>query len=296
MSFLTKTSGPIAALLLAMLLWSSSFVALKIAFTGYDPMVVIFGRMLVASLCFLCVGKRLVRSIIYKKGDYKLILFMAFCEPCLYFVFEAKAIENTTASQAGIITAILPILILVLARIILKESINWKTWAGGIAAMVGVCWLTMESTPSSQAPNPTLGNFYEFLAMVCAAGYTISLKRLTLRYSPFFLTATQALIGTLFYLPLLLLPSTNLPASYPVIPGLAIIYLGAVITLCAYGLYNYGVKHIAASQAAMFVNLIPVFSVLLGWIILGEKLSPPQLMAAALILGAVYLGQSTARP
>ncbi len=279
-----------------MLLWSSSFVALKIAFTGYDPMVVIFGRMVVASLCFLCAGKRLVRSVMYQKGDYKLILFMAFCEPCLYFVFEAKAIENTTASQAGIITAILPILVLISASIILKESINRKTWTGGIVAMIGVCWLTLESTPSSHAPNPILGNFYEFLAMVCAAGYTISLKRLTSRYSPFFLTATQALIGTLFYLPLLLLPSTDLPTSYPIIPGLAIIYLGAVITLCAYGLYNFGVQHIPASRAAMFVNLIPVFSVLLGWIILGEQLSQPQLMAAALILGAVYLSQMKDRP
>lgn len=296
MSFLTKTSVPIAALLLAMLLWSSSFVALKIAFTGYDPMVVIFGRMLVASLCFLAVGKRLVRSVQYQKGDYKLILFMAFCEPCLYFVFEAKAIENTTASQAGIITAILPILVLISASIILKESISRKTWAGGIIAMAGVCWLTLESVPSSHAPNPILGNFYEFLAMVCATGYTISLKRLTARYSPFFLTATQAVIGTLFYLPLLLLPSTELPTSYPVAPGLAIIYLGAVITLCAYGLYNFAVQHIPASRAAMFANLIPVFSVLLGWIILGEKLSPPQFVAAGLILGAVYLSQIKDRP
>ena len=44
---------PVASLLLAMLLWASSFVALKLAFRSYHPMVVIFGRMFIASLCFL---------------------------------------------------------------------------------------------------------------------------------------------------------------------------------------------------------------------------------------------------
>ena len=122
---------PVVALLLAMVLWASSFIALKIAFVAYDPMVVIFGRMLVATLCFLAVGKRLYRSLDYRPGDYKLILFMAFCEPCLYFIFEAMAIKNTTAAQAGMMTAVLPILVMAAASILLKEKVGWKSWAGG---------------------------------------------------------------------------------------------------------------------------------------------------------------------
>lgn len=282
---------PTLALLLAMVLWASSFIALKIAFREYDPMVVIFGRMLVASLCFLCVGKRLARSLQYRAGDYKLILFMAFCEPCLYFIFEAKAIENTTASQAGLITAMLPVLVMATASVLLKELVSKKAWAGAILAVVGVCWLTAESTPSADAPNPVLGNFYEFLAMVCATGYTISLKKLTSRYSPFFLTAMQALVGCIFYLPLVFLPGTALPERFVFLPAMAVLYLGAVITLGAYGLYNFSLKHVPASRAAIFVNLIPVFSVLLGWLVLGETLSPPQLAAAVLVMAGVFLSQ-----
>ena len=282
---------PILALTTAMILWASSFIALKIAFRDYDPMVVIFGRMLVASLCFLVVGKRLVSTLHYKKGDYKLILFMAFCEPCLYFIFEARAIVNTTASQAGIITAILPIMVLVAAYIFLKEPVRKTTWSGAIAALAGVCWLTLESSPSAEAPNPALGNFYEFLAMVCATGYTISLKHLTSRYSPFFLTAVQAVVGSIFFLPLLFLPPTELPTQFVLSPVLAIVYLGAVITLGAYGLYNFGLKHLPAGQAAMFVNLIPVFAVLLGWMILGETLSARQIIATLLILAGVWISQ-----
>jgi drug/metabolite transporter (DMT)-like permease len=282
---------PPLLLLLAMFLWASSFIALKIAFRGYDPMVVIFGRMLVASLCFLLVGKRLVRSLDYHPGDYKALLVMAFCEPCLYFIFEALAIENTTASQAGLITAMLPILVMVAASALLGEVISRKSWAGAILAVAGVCWLSAESTPSSDAPNPVLGNFYEFLAMVCATGYIILAKRLTTRYSPFFLTATQALVGSIFYLPLLFLPTTEIPSTFEPLPLLAILYLGAAITLGAYGLYNFSLKHIPASSAAVYVNLIPIFSLLLGWLVLGETLSKPQIAAATLVITGLFLSQ-----
>lgn len=282
---------PILALVMAMVLWSSSFIALKIAFRAYDPMFVIFGRMLVASLCFLLIGKRIVRSLRYQKGDYKLILFMAFCEPCLYFIFEAKAVENTTASQAGIITAMLPILVMIAAALYLKEKVTRKSWAGALIAVAGVLWLTAESSPSSDAPNPVLGNFLEFLAMVCATGYTISLKTLTERYSPFFLTATQALIGCVFYFPLLFLPATELPGRWDPQSGIAIIYLGAVITLGAYGLYNYGIKFVPANKGAVYVNLIPIFSVILGWLVLGETFTLYQLFAGFLIMTGVYLSQ-----
>ncbi|MFV0436279.1 MAG: DMT family transporter [Desulfopila sp.] len=282
---------PVLALLLAMVLWASSFIALKIAFRGFSPMVVIFGRMLVASLCFLVVGRRLTRSIDYRPGDYRPILFMAFCEPCLYFIFEAKAIENTSASQAGLITAILPILVMIVASLLLQEVSSKKAWGGAFLAMAGVCWLTAESTPTADAPNPVLGNFYEFLAMVCATGYTITLKRLASRYSPFFLTAVQALVGCIFFFPLIFLPGPPLPRQFPLVPSLAVLYLGAVITLGAYGLYNFSLKHLPASRTVIFVNLIPVFSVLLGWLVLGETLNARQYLAAAVVMLGVYLSQ-----
>ncbi len=288
-----KTYFPLIALLTAMILWSSSFIALKIAFRNFDPMVVIFGRMLIASICFLFVYKRVARSLEYKRGDYKLIAFMAFCEPCLYFIFEAKALENTTASQAGMITPLLPILVMISATFCLKEKTGKKGWVGAILAVIGVCWLTLESSPSENAPNPMLGNFLEFLAMVCATGYTIAMRTLTKRYSPLFLTAIQALIGCVFYFPLLFIPATTLPTTFEPLSSFAIIYLGAVITLGAYGLYNYGLKYVPACKAASFVNLIPVFTVFLGWLVLGEMFSANQFFAAAIVLFGVWLSQQS---
>jgi drug/metabolite transporter (DMT)-like permease len=286
-----KPSLATLALVLAMFLWASSFIALKFAFRTYDPLVVIFGRMLVASICFLIVAKRVTRSFQYQSGDYKLLLCMALCEPCLYFLFEAKAVENTTASQAGMITAMLPILVMIAAALILRERVSGRSWCGAATAVVGVCWLTLLSTPTDEAPNPLLGNFLEFLAMLCATGYTIALKALTKRYTPFFLTALQAFAGCLFYLPLLFLPSTRVPGSFHLGPVLAVVYLGAVITLGAYGLYNYGLKHVPANKAASFVNLIPLFSVFMGWLLLGETFTAGQAAAGMAIIGGVYISQ-----
>ena len=99
-----RLSSPVFAyvgLVTAMVFWASSFVALKLAFRGYDPMVVIFGRMAIASLCFAFFIKRLTKGVVFRKKDLKYILFMAVCEPCSYFMFEGRARENTTAYHAG---------------------------------------------------------------------------------------------------------------------------------------------------------------------------------------------------
>ena len=285
-----STLLPRAGLLLAMILWSSSFIALKLAFRSYHPMVVIFGRMAVATLCFLFFIPGF-SGLRYRKGDFKYFLFMAVCEPCLYFLLEAKALENTTASQAGMICAMLPLMVSIAAAVFLKERMARKTLIGFLLAIGGAFWLSLGGKPMQQAPNPPLGNFFEFLAMVCATGYMITLKRLTYRYSPVFLTAVQAWTGCLFYLMFLFLPSTDLPDRFEPVGGLAIIYLGTVITLGAYGLYNYGTSRIPASQASAFINLIPVFTIILGWIILGERFTPMQYPASLLVFVGIFISQ-----
>jgi drug/metabolite transporter (DMT)-like permease len=282
-------------LVMAMVFWASSFVALKLAFRGYDPMVVIFGRMVVASVCFAPFIPTFRSAMPLLRRDLRPLLFMAFCEPCLYFLFEARAMVFTTASQAGMITAMLPLMVAVGARVVLGEILTVRTAIGFAVAIFGACWLSMAGQPSMDAPNPVLGNFLEFMAMVCATGYIISLKHLTARYSPFFLTAVQAFVGAVFFFPFLFLPATVSPKKFDLIPALAIVYLGAVVTLGAYGLYNYSVSRIPVSRTSVFFNLIPVFTVLLGALILGERFSFFQYIASGLVFIGIYLSQRGGR-
>jgi drug/metabolite transporter (DMT)-like permease len=274
-----------------MMIWASSFVALKLAFRVYDPMVVIFGRMVVASVCFAAFIPSFRPAQPFLRKDWRPLLFMALCEPCLYFSFEARALELTTASQAGMISAMLPLMVAVGARLVLKETLSRQTLVGFGVAIIGACWLSLAGEPSAEAPHPLLGNTLEFMAMVCATGYIVSLKWLTARYSPFFLTAVQAFVGAFFFFPFLLLPSVALPGHLDLLAAGAVIYLGAAVTLGAYGLYNYGVSRIPVSRTSVFFNLIPVFTIVLGVMVLDERFSTIQYIASGLVFYGIYLSQ-----
>ena len=279
----------IACLVLAMALWGSSFIALKLAFQEVAPHWVIFARMALGSLIFLAAW-RWRGALDYRPGDWKYLLGLAACEPCLYFIFEALALQHTSASQAGMITALLPLLVAVGAYALLHERITRGTMAGFLLAVVGAVWLSLASESDGHAPQALLGNFYEFLAMLCATGYTLLLKHLSSRYSAFFLTAMQAFIGSVFFLPLASITSP-VPESVSAFGIGAMIYLGTVVTVGAYGLYNFGVSRLPASQATGFINLIPVFTLIFAWGLLGERLTGVQLLAAGLVFVGVALSQ-----
>ncbi len=286
---------PVISLVTAMLLWSSSFIALKIAFKSYSPMIVIWGRMLVGSLIFLFFIKSL-RQVRFHKGDLRYLLLMAVCEPCIYFIFEAKAIELTTASQAGMITAMLPLLVAIGATVFLKERVSRQTLSGFVLAICGVCLLSISGESSADAPNPLMGNFLEFLAMVAAMGYTISLKHLSCRYSALFLTAVQSWIGAVFFAFFLLSPATTLPTEFVLQPAMAVLYLGSCVTIGAYFLYNFGVSLLPASQASAYINLIPIFTVIMGYFLLGETFTLLQMFASILVFLGIFISQKRPRP
>jgi len=278
------------ALLTAMIIWSTSFVALKLTFRIYDPMFVIWGRQILAAVVFLFVIKRLWKKCEYRREDVKLLLLMAIFEPCLYFIFEAMALTYTSASQAGILTSTLPMLVAMAAFFTLKEKTTILTWIGFFLAVTGSVMLSIFSDVTVSAPDPVLGNFLEFCAMICATGYTITLKRLTERYDPFFLTAFQCFTGSVFFLPFVFIRD-GFPARLELMPSLGVAYLGIAVTLGAYGLYSVGIKRVRAGTAAAFINLIPVFAVFFGWVFLGETLNMTQYIACGVIFTGVYLSQ-----
>jgi len=283
---------PTLALLMAMALWGSSFVALKYSFQEMHPLAVILGRMVVASLCFLPFFRSFARMGLQRRHVGP-ILLMCLCEPCCYFLFESSALVYTSASQAAMITTMLPLMVALSAGLLLGENVSPRTVCGFVIAAGGALWLSLGGQGTGQAPQPVLGNFLEFMAMVCATGYTILMKRLSKELHPFFLTAIQAFTGALFFAPALLLPSVR-AASLSTSGLCAVLYLGTVVSVVAYGLYNFGVSRIPASQASAFVNLIPVFSIVLGFLALDERLNYWQWMACALVFAGVLVSQDPA--
>lgn len=277
-------------LLTAMMTWASSFIALKSAIGPMGPMSVVFGRMIVASLCFVYFIKQFSK-LHFTKKDIKYILLMTAFEPCLYFIFEAKALQYTTASQAGMITSMMPLMTAIGAGIVLKEVISKRLFVGSFIAVLGAIWLSLSAQSSENALNPLLGNTLEFLAMVCGAWYAIAIRYLSQKFSALFLTAIQAFIGALFFFPLAIWEYNTLEMHITMESIFWIFYLGIVVTLGGYGMFNLALSRIEASRASVFVNLIPVFTVFLAYIFLGETLTPTEMMASGVILLGVIISQ-----
>ncbi|OHX15009.1 hypothetical protein BI347_11620 [Chromobacterium sphagni] len=274
-----------------MLLWASSFIVLKYVFVFYHPLAVLFARMVIASLCLLplLMGGRVRWR--YQAGDWRWLLAMGLAEPCLYFLFEANALTYTSASQAGVITATLPMLMAIGASLFLREKQGRQVWLGIVLSFAGVIWLSAGSRAGPGASDPVLGNALEFCAMICASGYVLIAKRLSPRYSPLAITGIQTLIGCAWFGLLLLTPWGRWPDNYHWLPSLWVLYLGAAITLGAYGLYTWAVSRIPVARAGAFINLIPVFTVLLAWLLLDERFLPWQGLAGMLVFAGVWLSQ-----
>ena len=280
----------ILSLIFAMFIWASSFIALKAAMEDLGPFTVIFLRMIIASLCFVYFIKSFMKYKFSKK-DLKFILLLALFEPCLYFIFESKALQLTSASQAGMITSLMPIITAMAAGYFLKEIISKQLILGSLIAMSGAIWLSLQGATTISSPNPLLGNFLELLAMICGAGYTITARYLSDKYSALFITAIQAFIGAIFFTPLFVYEYFTIPLNITMNSFLWVLYLGVVVTLAGYGLYNYALTKIQASKAAMFVYLIPVFTLILAYFILDEKLSVLEFIACIVILFGVFISE-----
>ena len=279
---------PILSILAAVFLWGSSFSAVRYLLTELPPFAVMFCRIFIAFVFIIPISRKFWPKN-YQKGDWKILLPMVLFQPCLYFLFESNALTFTTSSQAGIISACLPLMVAVAAWVFLSESISNRTIAGLVLSITGVVMLTVFQSQTSSAARPFLGNFLELLAMASACGNMILVKKLSSRYDTWSLTIMQITAGLIFFLPgAVSVFQTDLTFfTWKII--LILIYLGVCVSFLAFGLYNWGISKIDASRASIFINLIPVTAVALGWLFLGETLYTKQIFAAMIIIGGVII-------
>ena len=281
-------SLPMLALTTAMLLWSSAFISLKYLLAYLHPAQIVFFRMFIASICFLILYKQL-RAFRYEAGDWKWLLIMGIAEPCLYFLCETSALQYTTAGQAGMITATLPLLVAVAAYFVLKEKITKFQISGFVIAIAGCIALSVTANVEEHASNPLLGNLLEFLAMGCGTIYSIAIRRLSSRYSAWVLTSMQAFIGAIFFGPIAL--SNEIPTSLGFVQWGCLIYLATAVTIGAYWLYNWSVSQLPVSIAIAYINLIPVFTLILAYVLLNERVNMSQTLSCFVVFFGVLLSQ-----
>lgn len=286
---------PLLCLAGAVVFWGTSFAATKTALDSFTPMTVIWLRMIVAAVVFVPAWFFIPRPD-YRPGDAKWLALIVLLQPCIYYLAEGYAVRFTTSSAAGVISAIVPLLVAAGAAIFLREHLGVRSGAAIAISLVGVAMLSAGGNAAAAAPNPLLGNVLEVIAMSCAAGSMIALKHLSTRYNPWFLTGLQASVGAVFFLPGALAGHPLTWAAASPTAWVSIAYLGTIVSLAAFGFYNTAVTRMPANRAALAINLVPAVAMLSGWLLRGESLTAVQLAACAIIVGAVVLSETGTTP
>jgi drug/metabolite transporter (DMT)-like permease len=282
-------------LLGAVVFWGTSFVATKTALDSFTPMTVNWLRMMLATAVFVPVWF-FVPKPAYRRGDLKWLALITLLMPCMYYLAEGYAVRYTTSSAAGVISAIVPLLVAAGAWMFLREHLTVRSVVAIAISLAGVAMLSTGGHVQAEAPNPVLGNILELLAMVCAAGSMIALKHISTRYDPWFLTGLQAAVGAVFFLPGALASG---PAGWVTAAPVAwwsVAYLGTFVSLGAFGLYNTAITRMPANRAALAINLVPAVALLSGWLLRAESLTALQLVACVIIVGAVVLSETGSVP
>ncbi|WP_416137877.1 DMT family transporter [Halomonas sp. HK25] len=204
------------------------------------------------------------------------------------------AAETTSATNMGILAAMVPLLTVLLSALILREPPSLGGVAGGLLALVGVTILLGRGNPQSLLElTVAKGDALMLVAATCYALYGVMLKRWPIGLPPWVLLYAQVIFAVLFLLPPWLLgPMTPVDGSNI---GL-ILYAGIPASIITTFLWMLAIRRIGASQASIFINLMPLFSALIAMVVLGEHIALFHFMGGVLILGGVIMAQTLTRP
>jgi len=279
------------AAITAMVLWSLTFVWFKIANETYPPFTIIFFRLVISSLILFTIAafSNILQKI--RKGDLKYFLLLALLNPFLYFVAEGTGLTLIDASLAAVIVSTIPLLVPVGARFFFGERITVLNITGMIISFSGVLMVVLKKGFAlSAAP---AGILLMMMAVICAVGYTLLVRKLTYTYNPFSITAYQGIIGVILFLPLFLVFDHNriLTAENNSKAILAVVNLAVFGSTIAFIFFNYSVKVLGAAKTDFFTNIIPALTAVLAWLILGESFNLQKVTGIAVVLTGLFMTQ-----
>lgn len=279
--------------------WGGTFVAGKWAVGEAPPFFVAFLRFAIASfvLWAIVAWRRrwsderfpLPEGGAQWAGLFSLGLTGVF----LYnFVFLA-GLSRTSATNGSLIVALNPLLTAVLSAWWLKEHVRPVQAGGFLLALLGVgVVITRGSVTviSSLSFNP--GDLLMLGAPLAWALYTIAGKMVLRTFSPLVATAYASLFGTLLLLPAAALEGSLFSGVHRLTAygWISVLQLALLGTVVGFVWWYEGVELLGASRAAVFVNLVPLFGVLLSALILSESLVVSQLAGGILVVLGVGIG------
>lgn len=287
-----KEIGGMAAALIANIIFGFSFIFSKLALDVAHPLVILAVRFTVAFLALnilLLTGK--ITLNFKGKPKFKLIL-MGLMQPLLYFIFELYGLSLVSSALSGVIIALVPVVVMLLAVTFLGEKPTFIQIICTIVSIVGVATVSILQNDNSK--NHILGVLLLVGAVICAAAFNVLSRKESERFSPFERTYIMFLLGCIGFN---ILAFAVLRGSYfsHITSALtepkfiiAILYLAVLSSVAAFMLYNYSTTVISVVRSSSFSNIITVVTVLAGVILLKEKFSVSEYLLCAVIISGVW--------
>jgi len=288
---LNKQVKTYVAVLLAMIFWSFSFIWFKVANKTFHPITIVFIRLLFSVILmtsFLIVTRSYMKI---KKTDRKLFLTLALFEPFFYFLGESFGLTYVSATVCSVLISTIPVFATLGAWLIFKERLKVINYAGIVISFIGVIIFVLNSDGSISFNIKGLGLLT--LAVLSAVGYSLTLSRLVGTYTPVYIVNVQNLIGAILFLPLFLIFDFKHFISTPFTFNMfkPIIELSIFASCGAFILFAYSVRNMGITRANVFSNIIPVFTALFSFILIGEKLTFQNVLGMAIVIAGLFMSQ-----
>ena len=262
-------------------------------------------HMVLYRFLFACLGMLpvvVMNRVSFKWSEIRILLIAAFFGVPVQFLMQFHGLDRTTVSHASLMVGSMPVLLAAAAAMFAGERLDWVGWLALVASTIGAALIVLGGHRGPAAHGqPTLFGDLMVVASLCTAlSWILLSKKLMLTHSPPVVTAYTIMAGTAMLLIWIAGPwsvkawipnhSAPLPFSHvSATAWTALAISGIACTATTTFLWNWGIHHVPASRAGVFLNIEPALGSFLGVKLLGEHLGPNAWLGGALsmIAGSV---------
>jgi drug/metabolite transporter (DMT)-like permease len=296
MLMIARLFSAYALLVLAPLFWSGNFVVARGVHEIVPPAALAFWRWAAALLIFLpFIARRLVAKRHLLLRHWKVLSLLGLLSVTNFSFCIYQALHATTVVNAALINSFYPVLIVIISWSGFRDRISVRQAVGVFASLAGLLWILSRGRPGLLLDlRFSAGDLWTLAAGVNWALYSVLLRRRPAGLDHLVFLGGLMICGTLFLVPLYgweLIATGGFAVSGRALGSIA--YVAVFPSILAYLCWNIGVERVGANRAGIFVHLIPVFSILLALVLLGERLRAYHLPGMGLIFAGIYL--TTAR-
>jgi drug/metabolite transporter (DMT)-like permease len=285
-------------LLLTALFWGGTFVAGRIVSKNVGHFSIAFLRFLTASLLLLALTWRIEgRLPRLRMPQLVSIILLGLTGVFAYNAMFFKALQTIEASRAALIVASCPVFITIASAIFFRERISLLKALGIVISVVGAIVVVTRGRPREAIEGGVgWGEFFIFCCVLSWVAYSLIGKAAMEDLSPLVAVTCSSVVGTAA----LAVPALreglirNIPA-HSATDWLCIVYLGIFGTVVGFVWYYQAIKRIGPVKAGLFINFVPIFGVLLSFLVLRETITLSLAIGAVLVVSGVYLTNRTSR-